>query len=85
MRTVTLKEPRIIAGREMSGVVTLHDDLAARLILAGLANDEVIKPGDGLEDLTVKELKALAEERGIDLSDAKKKQEIIEAIRGVQR
>jgi hypothetical protein len=39
MHTVTLKEPRVIAGRTVSGVVTLHEDLAARLILAGFAVD----------------------------------------------
>lgn len=36
--------------------------------------------GDGLEAMTVKALKALAEDRGIDLGDAKAKADIIAAI-----
>lgn len=36
---------------------------------------------DGLDALTVKELRARAEERGIDLGDATKKADILEALR----
>jgi hypothetical protein len=82
MRTVTLKEPRVIAGVKREGVVKLHDDLAARLVLAGVAVYGA--KDDGLEEMTVKELRELAAERGIDLGGAKKKDEIIEAIRGFQ-
>lgn len=37
---------------------------------------------DGLEDMTVSELRALADERGIDLGDARRKADIIAALRG---
>lgn len=36
-----------------------------------------------LEELTVAELREFAEQRGIDLGEAKKKAEILEAIKGV--
>jgi len=37
--------------------------------------------GDGLEDMTVNELRAMAEEEEIDLGSASRKDEIIKAIR----
>jgi len=94
MRTVTLKEPRKIAGveRKAGEVLDLHDDLAGRLVLAGLAvygratpeGDDATTADTDLESMTVAELKALAQARGVDLGSAKEKAEIIEAIRELQ-
>ncbi len=47
-------------------------------IPVGVNEDEIEEPA--LEDMTIQELKALAEENGIDLGQAKKKQDIIAII-----
>lgn len=89
MKEVTLSAPRIIGGAvryPVEGPIPVSDEEYDRLVEAG-----AIEPGededgedhedDGLEQLTVDELKALASEEQIDLGGATKKADIIEAIR----
>jgi hypothetical protein len=42
---------------------------------------EIASEGDGLEEMTVTRLRALASEREVDLDGARRKEEIIERIR----
>jgi len=43
-----------------------------------------LPPGDGLPDMTVSQLKTLAEDETIDLGEAKTKAEIVKAIRAAR-
>lgn len=51
-------------------------------VVGGTLPDEAAKPAGpaGLEAMTIKELQALAAEKGIDLGDATKKADIIAAV-----
>lgn len=56
---------------------------AGRLDSIAAVQDEQQAHETKLEELTVAELREFAEQRGIDLGEAKKKAEILEAIKGV--
>jgi len=88
MKEVTLSAPRIINGAvryPVEGPIPVTDEEYDRLVEAGAAEDDEVDEADdgdnGLEQLRVDELKALAAEEGIDLGDATKKADIIETIR----
>lgn len=54
------------------------EDVAAETVVTGVV--EVPEDGVNLDDLTVAELKAFAEDNGIDIGKATKKADIIDAI-----
>lgn len=64
----------------------IFGDLARVAIEIGFAEEvkegaDVSPPEDGLDDLTIAELEALSTDRGVDLGTAKKKAEIVAALR----
>lgn len=74
--------------RKRGEEIEVTEARAAVIIGAGVAvrvDEPAPQPpptDDGLEDMTVSELRALADERGIDLGDARRKADIIAALRG---
>lgn len=71
-------------------VGSLPDEAAKKAISGGYAVDgnqrsatvvEAPAPADGLDAMTKPELEALAKERGLDVSAAKTKADLIEALR----
>lgn len=93
MKEVTLSAARIINGAvryPVEGPIPVSDEEYDRLVEAGAIEepedededeDAEADDEDGLESLKLDELKTLAAEEQIDLGDATKKADIIEAIR----
>jgi hypothetical protein len=83
MQTVKLKGPAVIDGivrHPAEGPIDVRDDVAERLLEQGILDDEASFENDDLASLKVADLKQLAEDEGVDLGDATKKDDIIAAI-----
>lgn len=72
---------------EVGKIIEVAEERAKEILSAGNYICEVKPEGkpDLLADMTVKELKAFAEDNGIDISKAKNKDEILATIREAQK
>ena len=78
--------PRTIAGVESGGVVEFDEDTSVDVgALVAAGHVEILAVDDGelkpLDELTVIELRAYAEQHDIDLGDARLKADVLAAIR----
>ncbi|UAK24190.1 hypothetical protein [Sphingomonas nostoxanthinifaciens] len=87
MQEVILKGPRVIDGQvryPIEGPIPVTDDEYDRLLEAGVIDTDDDHDGedaDGLEDMTLAQLKVIADKEEVDLDGKSRKADIIAAIR----